>query len=151
MDISIYSQSLLCTYFKFWQWLLAAHKYSCSLQECSLCRMARAIYMNQTSYEQIGLLARLRQSRQFYWNFINRLWIFSMQHILSHHWWLFLPSAAQSSSDVTDVSAVDSTPLGDCGYRYLTFVVYAFYFSIWLWILSIYDKRVKEWTDKCVF
>ena len=64
---------LLCTYLKFWQWLLITHKYSCSLQGCSLCRMARASYMNQTCYVEMGLLARLGQSSQFYWSFIEGL------------------------------------------------------------------------------
>ena len=115
---------LLCTYLKFWQWLLITHKYSCSLQGCSLCRMARAIYMNQTCYVEMACKTRTEQAilLEFHWrpftHEINRLWTLSaMQHILSHHRRLFLlPSAAQSSSDVIDVSAVDSTPLGDCGY-----------------------------------
>ena len=54
-----------------------------------------------------------------------------------------LSVAAQSSSDVIDSSGVDSTPLGNCGYidTYLTFVAYTFYFSNWLWMLSIYDNN----------
>ena len=74
-------------------------------------------------------------------------------HHQSHHQGLvfFFPPAAQSSSDVVDISGVDSTPLGNCGYidtGHLWFVC-----TVRLWILSIYENKFmskKVDTDKGV-
>ena len=137
--------SLLCTYLNL---PLTAHKYSCSLQKWSLvheipfytdtlCRNGSASKTRtEQTNESNGPLNIVSYAACFVTPSMTFSSPFSCTEFLRCHWrlsswfystrWLWL-------------------------HRYLTFVVYAFYFSIWLWILSIYDKRVKECTDKCVF